>query len=87
MEQEEFKGCPVIDTHALEVPLGTGGGLFASADVSLIRSKTRELIMDFIEPISIRAGTWTPSSIQKTRGWRGSETFSPEAGPTEKIEG
>ena len=71
MEQVEFKGCPVMATHVLEVPLGIGGGFFVSADVSLIGSKTRELMIDFIEPVSMRAGTCTPSSKQKIRGWRG----------------
>ena len=30
--------------------------------------KARELIMDFIEPVSMRAGTCTPSRTQKQGG-------------------
>ena len=53
--------------------------------------KARELIMDFIEPVSMRAGICTPSRTQKTRGWRATDILlcpaTSEAHPTEKIEG
>ena len=58
-----FKSSPVIETHFLRLNLSTKLSL-----EPMIRW-TLWLIKDFIDPVSTRAHTRTPSIKQSTNGW------------------
>ena len=84
IEREAIKGCPVIDTHWLELSLNVGWFWKWCVRPSESFWQASKIKMDFMEPVSTSTDSFTPPlNAQDRRGW----LEHSDANPTEKREG